>query len=108
MREKPAACKVCGAEATERRQLRCGHTEWVISHVGHWHREVRECGCPSWRSALGRRAAARRVRVEERARVEALTGKKQPGGRPGKERPITTPEMAMAAAEGLIAGQQAS
>ena len=56
MREKPEACGICGAEAVERRQCpRCGCSEWVIEHRGHWSREVVVCDCPAPHSVLGKR-----------------------------------------------------
>ena len=102
MREKPEACGMCGAEAEERRRCpRCGCFEWAIEHRGHWRREVVVCDCPAPHSALGRRMEQARARQQER---ESTGDPKRLPGRPGKDHPVTTPEMARKAAEGLVRG----
>ncbi|HEX8765403.1 MAG TPA: hypothetical protein VF740_09600, partial [Candidatus Acidoferrum sp.] len=101
--DKPECCGKCGAEPQERKRCpRCGEAEWVLHHGAHYMqgaREVISCDCPALHSALGKRMEEARVRQEERE----LTGKR-PRGRPGKDRPVTMPEMAKKAAEGLAQG----
>ena len=77
----------------------CGEGEWVIEHGGHWNREVVVCDCPAPHSVLGKRM--------KQARAHGRRGRRRgrrPAGRPRKDHPVTTPEMARMAAEGMVRG----
>ena len=84
---------------------RCGQTVWIFKHVGghyRWGYEVIDCDCLSakvnsreWQEQLRKKKAARKYREE--------------GYIPSaKYRPITTPEMARKAAEGIAMGMKPS
>jgi len=97
--QAPEPCPTCAVQPTLRRQCKvCGEGEWVIEHGVHYLQgalEVFACPCPSFHSALGRRKAA--ISQRRAARVKA-------GQRADWNRPVTTPEIAQKAAEGLARG----
>src|SRR5215469_1407222 len=98
---KPESCTKCGAEAQERRRCpRCGEAEWVLQHGAHYMQGAREvigCPCPAFHTALGRRKQASTKR--QSARVEAVKR---------TNHPVSTPEMARKAAEGIVQGLRPS
>ena len=109
VKERPEDCPKCSAKATPRRVCpRCGDPEWVYSHGEHYLgggvREVITCPCPSAHSARGKRLA--KVEAYLKEREMAWKEGKNLGGRPPKNRPVTTPAMAKRAAENLASGMK--
>jgi len=100
----PEACPTCGAEPTLRKQCKvCGEGEWVIQHLPshqRWSgaREVVECLC-SREGTKESKAARHRMKLRQEGKVVA--------GESRRNRPVTTPEMAEKAAEGLARGLSA-
>ena len=80
--------------------VKCGESVWVLRHTEHYmggSREIVPCRC----SKSGSKEVERARWEKTKARIARDTGKVF---KTGKFRPVTTPEMARKAAEGLARG----
>ena len=96
---KPERCGKCGAEPEVRKRcLHCGDAEWVLRHGAHYMGGAREVF-----DAVVQVSIVPLVARRKRSPSARLAGVRA-GKRAYSNRPVTTPEMAKKAAEGLACG----